>query len=129
VIRCLSFALAAVALVAAGGWAESGLRLTAKDNGRTVAMQKGTQFSLALRQNITTGYSWQVVSHGEPAVEQVGEGAFAPDTSLHGAGGTVTFHFRAVAVGRGELSLVYTRPWEKDAKPADTFAVTIVVER
>lgn len=128
-MRCLSFALAAVGLFTASGWAESTLCLTAKDHGRTVVMRKGTEFSLALRQNITTGYSWQVVSHGEPAVDQVGESAFAPDSSLHGAGGTVTFHFRAAAEGRGELRLVYARPWEKDAKPAGTFAATIVVEK
>jgi inhibitor of cysteine peptidase len=127
-MRCLSFALAAVGLFTASVWAES-TRLTARDNGRTVAMRKGTEFSLALRQNITTGYSWQIVSHGEPAVEQVGESTFVPDSSLHGAGGTVTFRFRAAAEGRGELKLVYTRPWEKDARPAGTFTATIVVEK
>ena len=128
-LRGAAFALVMVCAIAALVRAESALHLTARDNGRKMAMREGTEFDLALRQNVTTGYSWRVVSHGEPAVEQVGEGAFVADSTLHGAGGTVTFRFRAVTVGEGTLELVYARPWEKERKPADTFAATIVVQK
>ena len=128
-LKAIALGLVAICAIAALVGADSARRLTAKDNGRKVAMRKGTEFDLALRQNVTTGYSWQVVSHGKPVVEQVGEGAFVADSTLHGAGGTVTFRFRAVAEGEGTLKLVYVRSWEKNVKPADTFAATIVVAK
>jgi len=128
-LKAAALALVSIGAIPALGWAEAALRLGAKDHGRAVTVRLGAEFTLALRQNVTTGHSWQVVSHGEPAVEQVGEGAFVADSSLHGAGGTVTFRFRAVAAGRGEIRLVYRRPWEKETKPADEFSATIVVEK
>ena len=128
-MRCLPLALFAAGLLANGGPAEPTPRLTVKDNGHTVKMKIGAEFSLVLRQNITTGYSWQVVSSGDPVAKQIGEPASVPDSSLHGAGGMVTFRFRAAAEGTGQLKLVYVRPWEKETRPAESFAVTVVVAR
>ena len=84
---------------------------------------------LALSQNPSTGYSWQVVSSGGPVLQQAGEPTFTPDSKLHGAGGTATYRYKAVVEGTSALKLVYRRPWEKDVAPAASFEVTIVVRK
>ncbi len=105
------------------------VRLGAQDNGRRVALRVGQRFTLELRANLSTGYSWRVVSSGEPVIRQLGEPTFTEDSHMAGAGGTLRYEFRAEQAGTAALELVYVRPWEKDAKPADTFAVTVVVTR
>jgi predicted secreted protein len=63
------------------------------------------------------------------SIKQVGKGEYATksDTKLMGAGGTYTFHFHADKPGTTILNLVYRRPWEKAAAPAQTFSATINV--
>jgi len=121
----ISLPLALLALLAAGGAAP--LRLGPADNGRHVALAVGERFSLALRQNPTTGYSWRVTSSGEPVIEQEGEPSYVPDGPQRGGGGTLTYRFRAARTGRAELVLVYARPWEKDVAPAEEFRLTVDV--
>ncbi len=128
-LRTTLLALAALALPALAASAGSPARFSGADNGRTVTLHVGDRFTVALKENSTTGYSWKVVSSGEPAVKQVGQPTFKTDSSLHGAGGTVTYRFRAAAEGTGALELVYVRPWQKDAAPEATFKLTVVVAK
>ncbi|MBZ5590471.1 MAG: protease inhibitor I42 family protein, partial [Acidobacteriia bacterium] len=105
------------------------VRLTAKDNGRTITVRKNAGLALTLSENPSTGYSWQVVSSGRPVIQQTGEPTFKPDSRLHGAGGTAFYRFKAVVEGTSTLKLVYRRPWEKDVDPAASFEVNIVVRQ
>jgi len=109
--------------------AGSTVRLGAKDSGRSITLRKGDTIALALSENSSTGYSWQVVASGRPVIEPAGEPTFKPDSKLHGAGGTATYRFKAVGEGTSTLRLVYRRPWEKDAAPAATFEATVVVKK
>jgi len=111
------------------GQPPSGARLSARDHGGTVRMRVGHRFTVSLRANPSTGYSWQVASSGEPVLRQLGEPTFVEDSRRAGAGGTLTFSFRAEQAGTAALQLVYVRPWEKGKEPADTFAVTVVVTK
>jgi predicted secreted protein len=45
-----------------------------------------------------------------------------------GSGGIFAFEFEAIAAGRTELRLDYRRPWEKSRPPAQSFAVSVMVE-
>ena len=112
---------------ATGG--SAAVRLGAQDNGRRLELRVGQRLTLELRANLSTGYSWRVVSSGEPVIRQLGEPTFTEDSHMAGAGGTLRYEFRAEQAGTAALELVYVRPWEKDAKPAGTFAVTVVVTR
>jgi inhibitor of cysteine peptidase len=104
-------------------------RLTAKDSGRRLELRVGDRFTLELRANLSTGYSWKVVSSGEPVIRLLGEPTYTEDSRMAGAGGTVTYEFRAEQTGAASLELVYARPWEKDAKPAETFSLAVAVAR
>ena len=46
-----------------------------------------------------------------------------------GVGGNEVWTFQALAAGKTEIVLGYARPWEKDKEPAQTFKVTVVVDR
>lgn len=105
------------------------VRIEARDNGRRVELRQGSTLTLELHANLSTGYSWQVASSGEPVIHQLGEPTFREDSHMAGAGGTQRYEFRAQQAGTAELALVYVRPWEKGKKPADTFAVTVVVTK
>ena len=111
----------------ATGGESRGARVDERDNGRRVELRVGDVLILTLRANYSTGYSWEVVSSGEPVLRQAGPPTFTEDSHLAGAGGTATFEFRAEKAGSTSLELVYVRPWEKDAEPARTFSLTVVV--
>lgn len=118
-----------VAILAVCASAGTGVRLGARDGGRKVVLRTGDTVALSLAENPSTGYSWQVVSSGAPVVRAEGNPTFRPDNKLHGAGGTATYRYEAVAEGTSLLKLVYRRPWEKDAAPADAFEITLVVKK
>jgi inhibitor of cysteine peptidase len=122
----LPCSLVLMALMAAAGGAPA-RRLGPADNGGHLTLTVGERFTLELRQNPTTGYSWSVVSSGEPVIHQEGQPSYKPDGEQRGGGGTLSFAFRGAAAGRTELRLVYARPWEKDVAPADTFRLTVDV--
>ncbi len=103
------------------------LRLGPRDSGRRIEIRAGARFTVALRANPSTGYGWEVVETGAPVVRQVGDPTFVEDNREAGAGGTITFAFRAERPGTASLKLAYARPWEKDKEPADTFAITVAV--
>jgi inhibitor of cysteine peptidase len=105
------------------------VRLTARDGGRRIDVRLGQRITVELPANPSTGYSWDVVSSGEPVVGPLGEPAFTASSHLPGAGGTLRYVFRAREAGTAELRLVYSRRWERDVAPADTFTVTVVVTR
>jgi inhibitor of cysteine peptidase len=107
-----------------------GTRITDANNGEQVTIKAGDVVIVTLVSNPTTGYSWQVmeidnailVQDGDPEYEQ------SPGSEgLVGAGGTETFHFKAVETGKTTLELGYLRPWES-VLPIETFTIQVVVE-
>ena len=107
----------------------STVRLEARDSGRRLELRVGQRFSVALRANYSTGYAWKVLSSGEPVIRMHGEPAFVEDSRQAGAGGTATYEFRAEEAGDAALRLVYVRAWERDAKPAGTFSLSVAVTK
>jgi inhibitor of cysteine peptidase len=101
--------------------------LTEADNGSVVAVSLGSEITVTLDGNPTTGYSWAVAAETGAGLVQIGEPAFSPSSNLLGAGGTYTFRFRAAAGGAAILRLVYYRPFEVGVAPLRTFQIVAVV--
>jgi len=103
--------------------------LTAADAGLDLEVAVGDTIEVTLEGNPSTGYGWEVESVDAAVLEMVGEPEFvsAAAADLVGAAGTFTFTFTAAAGGKTDLVLVYRRPWEADATPADGFGATITV--
>ncbi len=102
--------------------------ITAADAGRQVALRVGEPCDVALVGNPTTGYYWEVAKLNTSIVKQLGDAAYEPAGSASGAGGRFTFHFQAVGLGQTPVQLVYRRSFEKNAPPAQTFEIQVVVK-
>ena len=100
------------------------LTVTTADNGSTVQVGTGGDMVLELRGNPSTGYGWQVTANDDSILLSVYKG-FVPDTDLVGSPGLEKFSFHVMAPGAASLRLVYSRPWETDTPPVQTFAVTV----
>ncbi len=102
-------------------------RLNEADAGRSINLRVGDQLNITLAGNPTTGYQWEVGTGNAAVLRSRGEPEFVSSSSAIGSGGKVTLHFDAVATGTVELKLIYHRSFEKQAPPAETFEVTIIV--
>jgi inhibitor of cysteine peptidase len=78
--------------------------LTEADNERTVDLRVGESVRLTLPENATTGYRWAIDRYDEQLFEVVATEPHYPKDSI-GAGGDVSFTFRAKKSGSGEIAL------------------------
>jgi uncharacterized lipoprotein YbaY/predicted secreted protein len=98
------------------------------DDGKTIDLEAGQMLAVRLDSNPSTGYGWQVEQVDEAVLNQQGDPQFIqPPDSPPGAGGAQVFLFTAVAAGQTTLMLVYTRPFEPDVAPVQTFTIQVRV--
>ena len=96
---------------------------------RTIRVQVGDSVKLSLAENPTTGYKWEFLAKPEPECLIVSDAYVAnPAMNPIGGGGAHDWEFRAEKKGTGTVKLGYRRPWEKDAAPAKTFTLILVVK-
>jgi inhibitor of cysteine peptidase len=89
-------------------------------------LRVGDTLRVVLAANASTGYSWQV--GGDHAGLQATSSQNGPVAQQRvGAAGRQILSFTAKAPGQDHLVLHYARPWEKNAKPARTYAVNVTV--
>lgn len=83
-------------------------------------------FTVALEENGTTGYRWNMKIADESVVKLDGDDFIAPESNgMAGVPSTRVFTFKAVAPGKTEITFSYERSWEPGA--ADTLTVTVEV--
>ena len=99
------------------------------DAGGEAALLPGQPLVVRLPSNPSTGYSWtyKVVGDDVLRLDSV-SGVTAAKDGMAGAPGETVWSFRAQGKGIAQLSYVYTRAWEKNATPAKTFNLTVVVQ-
>ncbi len=97
------------------------------DESTSVVLDKGDDLTVNLTGNPTTGYLWEVFSLDGSVLQQVGDSVFRQDQPLMGAGGTVSFQFKAVGSGSTTVVFAYHRPFEKGIPPIKTRELQVVV--
>jgi inhibitor of cysteine peptidase len=98
-------------------------------SGKQVELAVGQSLVVTLASNITTGYSWSLTENSDGSVlSETGNEYVAPQTTLMGAGGKEEWTFKALKKGTSTISMEYSRPWETDTPPAETFDLTVVVK-
>jgi inhibitor of cysteine peptidase len=118
-----------LALALFSGCGASGTRITNADNGKQISVKSGDVVTITLESNPTTGYSWQVMEIDHAILVQDGDPEYkqaSGSEGLVGAGGTETFHFRAIGSGTTTLNMGYMRPWES-VPPIETFEIQVSV--
>jgi len=103
------------------------LLLTQTDNDRTAEVHIGGSVRINLAENATTGFRWAIDRYDEQLFEVVATEPHYPKDSI-GAGGDVSFTFRAKKPGSGEIALKNWRHWEGDSSVTNRFRVRLRIE-
>jgi inhibitor of cysteine peptidase len=92
-----------------------------------VKAKVGTEFSLLLDSNITTGYTWEFKSAPDSKLLALVDSKFEAPSKSDRAGvpGHQRFRFKVLAPGMTKLDLQYVRPWEDPRVPAQTATFTV----
>jgi inhibitor of cysteine peptidase len=98
-------------------------------NGQPQALTVGQELAVALPDNPSTGYVWQLRDIDDAILHQEGSPQFRPNNSdiMPGAPGTSVWTFTAAAPGSTRLTLISVHPWEQGAAPAQQFSITVTV--
>ncbi|MDK2891527.1 MAG: inhibitor of cysteine peptidase [Methanoculleus sp.] len=96
------------------------------NNNETVTLPAGSEITISLDENPTTGYEWNVTSSA--GLEYVNDTYIAPETGLVGAGGVHVWEYLAAEEGSAGFSAIYKRPWENETGDETTFSMAFVIE-
>jgi inhibitor of cysteine peptidase len=95
----------------------------ANDNGtKSLSVKRGAVFTITLRSNPTTGYSWKISKISDPLVIKSISSKYIPDKTDHGicgSGGREIWKFKANKCGKAFIEFSYQRPWEKNVPSID----------
>ncbi len=103
------------------------LVLTAADDGRAFAVDRGTAISVVLDENPTTGYSWQLVEPLPDCLVPQGDRHDRPAGAAIGGGGRRVLRFAAEVPGSCRIWLDLRRVWEIGLAPAGRFRASVTV--
>ncbi len=93
-----------------------------------VQARVGSEFTVALNANPTTGYQWKLVPLATEASVQFVSRSFVADTPQRlGSGGTETWTFRALRAGAAQLEFTYVRPWEAGVDPVQHRTINVEI--
>jgi inhibitor of cysteine peptidase len=92
-----------------------------------VQLRVGDTLRVVLPANPSTGYSWIVAAKDAGILEATNSQNKPASQQRVGAPGSQTWSFTAKAPGQNHLTLNYARPWEKNAKPARSYALNVTV--
>jgi len=127
-ITCLALVTLPTAVYAKNDIVSQNKIITENDNGNTIYIKEGNAFFLMLKENPSTGYSWQLrLSNG---LNQLSD-KYQPLGSLKnnfiiGAGGFRLWKIEGVAKGSQQVNAIYKRSWESTGEE-QTFKLNVVV--
>ena len=106
--------------------------ITETNNGTTISLKKGETFYLRLKENPTTGYSWEInLSKGLNTTNV--SGIYYPPESkegerpLVGAGGVHLWEIKTLDEGSQQVKGIYKKPWENTTGTEENFILNVEV--
>lgn len=106
---------------------ETGQIITEAENGKSIRIKNGEIFILQLRENPSTGYSWELnVSEGLNILSDGYTQDQAPEGQV-GVSGTHSWTVEAVSQGSQQLNGIYKRPWENTTGTEENFTLNVEV--
>jgi inhibitor of cysteine peptidase len=112
---------------------ETGQTVTEADNGTSISLKNGETFTLQLRENPSTGYSWEInVSEGLSILSDGYIQDEAPESDngevAVGVPGTHSWIIEAVTPGSQQVNGIYKRSWENTTGTEENFTLAVEVE-
>ena len=106
---------------------ETGQIITEAENGKSIRIKNGEIFILQLRENPSTGYSWELnVSEGLNILSDGYTQDQSPEGQV-GVPGTHSWTIEAVSQGSQQVNGIYKRPWENMTGTEENFTLTVEV--
>lgn len=106
---------------------ETGQIITEAENGKSISIKNGDIFILQLRENSSTGYSWELnVSEGLDILSDGYMQDEAPGDRV-GVPGTHSWMIEAVNQGSQQVNGIYKRPWENMTGTEENFTLNVEV--
>ncbi len=104
---------------------KSMVTFTDKDNGTTADIAAHAKFAVQLRENPTTGYSWNASTGSGLTVLSSAYQEDRHAEGMVGVGGTRTWILQATGSGDQMFAAVYRRPWEAVTGNESAYTLTI----
>jgi inhibitor of cysteine peptidase len=105
--------------------------ITENDTGKTIYLKTGDIFYLRLKENPSTGYSWQLtLSRG---LSLLMDKYYSPDYSkkdgrfIVGVAGFHSWEIKTVARGNQQIRGIYKRSWDEDTGNEQTFKINVKI--
>lgn len=106
---------------------KTGLVVTEADNGTSISLKNGENFTLQLRENPSTGYAWEVnVTKGLSILSDEYTQDKAPGDQV-GVSGNHTWIIEAVEQGSQQVNGTYKRSWENTTGTEENFTLAVEV--
>jgi inhibitor of cysteine peptidase len=112
------------------GTTENGQVVTENDSGKTINLKNKENFTLNLKENPTTGYSWQLnLSKGLSILSDEYTQDKFPDEkgAPEGRGGIHSWVIQATTPGTQQVNGIYKRSWENTTGTEQNFTLTVEV--
>ena len=107
---------------------ETGQIVTEADNGTSISLKNGENFTLQLRENPSTGYSWQLnVSEGLTILSDGYTQDEAPEGKV-GVPGNRSWIIEAVDQGSQQVNGIYKQSWMNTTGTEENFTLTVEVD-
>ncbi len=122
-------AAACIAVLAFSGLLWVGGAIAASSSSETVRLSVGQSKTIALSENPSTGYRWQIKKgqSANLAIVQVSDAGYQAGAGHRlGAPGTHRWRIKAQAAGNARIVFDYSRPWEHGA-PARRHTVRVEI--
>jgi predicted secreted protein len=102
--------------------------LTDDDNGKHVKLTVGEKFELRLKSQLSTGFSWKIVSLKGVARQGDSKVISAPSDNTVGGQDIQILVFTASEKGEGQIELNYLQQWKEGAQYEKRFFISFTVE-
>ncbi len=90
----------------------------------------GSEFTIVLESNPTTGYHWDIVGELDQSVVTLVKNEYVStsDPNLVGGGGLDVWTFKAIDAGEAQITLGYYPPSNDPVDPQQTQTFTVIVK-
>jgi len=99
---------------------------TEADNNQTVTLPAGSDITISLEENPTTGFQWNATASAGLVISN--DSFVAPVSNLTGAPGVHVWSIQANETGNQTFDAVYTRSWENVTGNETSFGMAFIVE-
>lgn len=96
---------------------------------KPIQFKAGTNFTITLRTNMSTGYQWQLAEPLDETMLELVNTEYIPyRTQRLGADGKQLFTFKALKAGETTISFKYAREGEKEKPPEKEQTISISIK-